>query len=169
MSRNNTVLSALFASIMLLLSAVLIETAIAQVPIRIGPATTTRPGSKPQQEPCWEVAGVSKSALQQRRAISQRTRQEVEGVCSNSALSIQQKRQEIQQIRQRERQEIETIITPAQQEAMRSCQEQRHPVASGGGHVGAGGGPCGEMPVGHKPNPQPEEDEMPPNDAAHPN
>jgi hypothetical protein len=170
MSRKNTVLSALHASVILLLliSAALVETAIAQVPIRIGPATTSRPGSKPQQEPCWEVAGVSKSAMQQRRAISQRARQGVEGVCANSALSIQQKRQEIQQIRQRERQEIEAITTPAQQEAMRSCQEQRHPVASGGGHA-VGGGPCGEMPVGHKPNPQPEEDEMPPNDATHPN
>jgi hypothetical protein len=168
MSRNNTVLSMLIAGVILLLAAALVETAIAQVPIRVGPATTSRPGSKPQQEPCWEVAGVSKSAMQQRRAISQRARQEVEGVCANSALSIQQKRQEIQQLRQRERQEIEATITPAQQEAMRSCQEQRHPVASGGGHVG-GGGPCGEMPVGHKANPQPEEDEMPPNDSAHPN
>jgi hypothetical protein len=167
MSRKNTVRSALIAGVILLLSAPLVETAIAQAPIRIGPATTSRPGSKAQQEPCWEVAGVSKSAMQQRRAISQRARQEVEGVCANSALSIQQKRQEIQQIRERERQEIEAIITPAQQEAMRSCQEQRRPVSSAG-HRGAGGGPCGEMPAEHKPNPQPKEDEMPPNDA-HPN
>jgi TolA-binding protein len=168
MSWNTTVLSALLAGF--ILSAALAETAIAQVPVRVGPSTTSRPISKPpQQEPCWEVAGVSKSAIQQRRSISQQARQEVEGVCANSSLSIQQKRQQIQQIHQRERQQIEAIITSAEQEAMRSCQEQRHPVHNGGGHVGGGGGgPCGEMPVGHKPNPQHEEGETP-NDTAHPN
>jgi len=50
---------------------------------------------------------------------------------------------------------------------MRSCQEQSHPAHNGGGHVGGGGGPCGEMPVGHKPNP-PHEDDETPNDTAHP-
>jgi hypothetical protein len=167
MSWNKTVLSALFAGV--ILSAALAETAIAQVPVRIGPSVGSKPVSRPaQQEPCSEVAGVSKSAIQQRRTISQQARQEVEAVCANSSLSMQQKRQQIQQIRQHERQEIEAIITPAQQEAMRSCQEQRHPVHSGGAHVG-GGGPCGEMPTGHKPIPQHEEDETPPNDATHPN
>jgi len=166
MSWNNAVLSALLVT----LSAALAETAVAQVPIRIGPSTPSGPVSRPtKQEPCWEVAGVSKSALQQRRTISQQARQEVESVCANASLSIPQKRQEIQQIHQRERQEIDAIITPAQEEAMRSCQEQRHPVHSGG-HVGTGqGGPCGEMPVAHKPTPQHEEDETPSNDTAHPN
>ncbi len=165
MSWNTAVLSALF-----IISAAPAENATAQVVIRSGPSATARPGSRPpQQEPCWEVAGVSKSAIQQRRAITQHARQEVEAVCANSSLSIQQKRQQIQQIHHRERQEIEAIITPAQQEAMRSCQEQRHPVHSGGHVGGGGGGPCGEMPVGHKANPQHEEDETLPNDTAHPN
>ena len=167
MSRNMAVLPALFAGI--ILSAALGENATAQVVMRTGPGTTAKPAAKPpQQEPCWEVAGVSKSALQERRAIAQHARQEVEALCGNSSLSIQQKRQQIQQIHQRERQEIEAIITPAQQEAMRSCQEQRHPVRSGG-HIGGGGGPCGEMPLGHKASPQHEEDEAPPNDTPHPN
>jgi hypothetical protein len=166
MSWNKTVPSALLAGVILL--AALAENAIAQVAVRTPP--TSGPISKPgKEEPCWQVAGVSKSALQQRRALSQRTRSEVEAVCANSSLSIQQKRQEIQQIRQRERQEVEAIITPAQQEAMKSCQEERHPVHSGGAHVGGGGGgPCGEMAAGHKPTPQHDEDETPPGDAAHP-
>jgi Spy/CpxP family protein refolding chaperone len=167
MSWSTTVLSGLLAGI--ILSAALANNATAQVPIRTGPHTASGPSAKPARvEPCWEVAGVSKSAMQQRRAITQQARQEVEAVCANSSLSMQQQRQQIQQIHQRERQQIDGIITPAQQEAMRSCQQERN-AGRGGGHVGGGhGGPCGEMSVGHKPNPQ-QEEETPPNEAPKPN
>src|SRR6266852_7369967 len=169
MSRNKTLLAALLAGI--ILSAALAQNAMAQVPVRTGPSAA--PGTtlkRPRAEPCWEVAGVSKSAIQQRRMITQQTRQEVEAVCANSSLSIQQKRQQIQQIRQRERQEIEALITPAQQEAIRSCQQGRNGGHGGGGHLGGGhGGPCGEMSLGHKPNPQHGEDQTPPNETAKPN
>jgi hypothetical protein len=160
MSWEKTVLSALLAGIVL--SAALVERAAAQVPIRTGPPGATRPTPRPRVEPCWEVAGVTKSAIEQRRTINRQARQEVEAVCANSSLSIQQKRQQIQQIHQRERQEIDAIITPAQREAMRACREQRG--HGGGGHVGGGhgGGLCGEMPVGQKPNP-PQPNEAPPN------
>lgn len=159
MSWEKTVLSALLAGIVL--SAALVECAAAQAPIRTGPPGATRPTPRPRQEPCWAVAGVSKSAIEQRRTITQQAHQEVEAVCANSSLSIQQKRQQIQQIHQRERQEIDAIITPAQREAMRACQEQRG--HGGGGHAGGGhgGGPCGEMPVGQKPNPPQPNDARP--------
>jgi len=163
MSWNRTALAALLAGA--ILPAALAGKGIAQV--RVPPGTIQK---APKQEPCWETAGVTKAALQQRRALSRQARQEIEAVCANSSLSIQQKRQEIQQIHQRERQEVDAIITPTQQEAMRSCEEQRHGVHSGGGHAGGGrGGPCGEMTVGHKPTPQHEDDETPPSDTAHPN
>ena len=167
MSWNKTVLSALLT--LIILSAALAENATAQAPIRTRPSTA--PGTtKPRLEPCWEVAGVSKAAIQQRRMITQQARQQVEAVCANSSLSIQQKRQQIQQIRQRERQEIEVLITPAQQESIRSCQQGRNGGHAGGGHVGGGhGGPCGEMSLGHKPNPQHGEDGTPPNGTAKPN
>jgi hypothetical protein len=160
MSRGKTVLSALLGGIVL--SAALVESVAAQVPIRTRPPVATKPTPKPRLEPCWEVTGVAKSAIEQRRTITQQARQEVEAVCANSSLSIRQKRQQIQQIHQRERQEIDAIISPAQREAMRACQEQR--AHGGGGHVGGGhgGGPCGEIPVGQKPNP-PQENEAPPN------
>jgi hypothetical protein len=74
--------------------------------------------------------------MQQRRVLAQQTRQEGEAVCANSSLTIPQKRHEIQQIHQRERQEMEAIDTPAQQEAMRSCQEERNNGRTGGGHAG---------------------------------
>ena len=167
MSWNKTVLSALLTGI--ILSAALAENATAQVPIRPRPSTVPGTTKPPRVEPCWEVAGVSKAAIQQRRMITQQARQQVEAACANSSLSIQQKRQQIQQIHQRERQEIEALITPAQQEAIRSCQQGRN-GGHGGGHLGGGrGGPCGEMSIGHKPNPQRGEDETPPNETAKPN
>src|SRR5208282_6210983 len=105
MSCHKTALPALLAGI--ILSAALVEHAVAQVPIRTGPSNATGATPKPpRQEPCWEVAGVSKSAIQQRQAIARQARQEVEAVCSNSSLSIQQKRQQIQQIHQQEREQI---------------------------------------------------------------
>jgi hypothetical protein len=168
MSWNKTVLSALLTG--LIFSATLIENATAQVPVRTRRPTAPGTTTHPRLEPCWEVAGVSKSAIQQRRMITLQARQQVEAVCANSSLSIQQKRLQIQQIHQRERQEIEAVITPAQQEAMRSCQEGRNGGHGGGGHLGGGhGGPCGEMSVGHKPNPQHRQDETPPNETAKPN
>jgi hypothetical protein len=116
-----------------------------------GRRPSTAPGktSTTRREPCWQVAGVSKSAMQQRRVIAQQARQEVESVCANSSLSVQQKRERIREIHQRERQQVEALITPQQQAAMRACQEQRgggH--SSGGGHLGGGhgAGPCGTMP-----------------------
>jgi hypothetical protein len=152
MSWKRTALSALFAGIVI--SAALVGRASAQVPIRTGPPVTGKPTPRPRVKPCWEVAGVSKSAIEQRRTITRQARQEVEAVCANSSLSMPQKRQQIQQIHQRERQEIDAIITPAEREAIRACQEQRG--HGGGGHVGGGhgGGLCGEMPAPPKPNPR---------------
>jgi hypothetical protein len=172
MSWDKTALSALFAGI--ILSAALAGNATAQVPIRIRPSTAPGTTKRPRLEPCWEVAGVSKSAIQQRRAVAQQARQQVEAVCANSSLSLQQKRQQIQRIHQQERQQIEAIITPAQQAAIRSCQEGRNGGHSGGEHVGGGhGGPCGEMSVPHNSVPlhssNPQDDEAPPNGTAKPN
>lgn len=167
MLRTKTAFSALLAGI--IFSAVLAGNVTAQVPIR-GPVNGTGPTSKPaRQEPCWEVAGISKATLQQRRTLAQQARAEVAAVCSNASLSIQQKRQQIRQIRERERQEVDGLISPAQQAAMRSCQEQRS-GAHGGGHMEGGGGPCGEMSSGTSPKSHPmEEDEAPPNENAKPN
>jgi hypothetical protein len=164
MAWDKTLLLALLSAAFL--SAIIVGNANAQAPNATPPSTSL--GSKPRVEPCWQVAGVSKAAMQQRRALAQQTRQEVEAVCANSSLTIPQKRREIQQIHQRERLEMGAIIPPAQQEAMRSCQEERNAGRTGGGHAGVAGGPCGEVPSGQKPAPQPE-DEAPPNGAAKPN
>lgn len=153
-----------------LLSTALAENAFAQVPVRTGPSTATGTTTRPRQEPCWQVAGISKSAMQQRREITQQTRQAVEAVCADSSLSAQQKREQIKQIRQREREQVEAIITPEQQEALRSCQRERSTAQSGvnGGHHAGAGGPCGEMPTGSKPDAQHNEDEAPPDETPQP-
>jgi protein-tyrosine-phosphatase len=98
-------------------------------------------------------------------AVRNQARQEVEAVCANSSLSMQQKRLQIQQIYQQERQQIDAVITLAQQAALRSCREQRN-----GGHSGADmseADPAARCRWGTS-IPQPE-DETPPNDTAKPN
>ncbi len=94
------------------------------------------------EKPCWEVAGISKSAIADRRRI------EGAVMCNDSSLNEQQKREQIREIRQQSHQQIEALISPQQQEALKACQKER--AAAGGGSAGHGaggihhGGPCGE-------------------------
>ena len=48
-------------------------------------------------KPCWEVAGISKSAIAERRRIEQETRSQVQSVCNDSSLNEQQKREKIRE------------------------------------------------------------------------
>ncbi len=141
------------------------RTPLGTPPLRVPGASTgastgipggTVPGTRPttrgttpanRREPCWQVAGVSKSAMEQRRIIGQQTRQEVEAVCANASLSPAQKQERIRAIHQQERQQMEALISPQQREAMRACQQQR----GGGAHLGGGhlGGGHGLGPVRH--------------------
>jgi hypothetical protein len=144
------------------------------VPVRVQQLPPVHPGGvarspHPRQPPCWEEAGISKSAMEQRRAIQQRTRSEVEAVCAESSLSPQQRQEKIRQIHQSAKQQLDALVTPQQMEAMKSCQMSRNHGGAhhGGGHpaVGGGHGPCGELPsrTGPKPppggKPEPEEED----------
>jgi hypothetical protein len=126
------------------------------------PAQTTAPAPAPGagkrigQEPCWQEAGVPRSAVAQRRGIERATKTQVATVCADSALTPQQKRAKIREIRQRARQQVEALVSPEQQEAIRSCEESRGGMRHAGGgmrHAGGGmprakgTGPCGEMPA----------------------
>jgi len=168
MSWHRTALFTTLAPTLLL--AGLAEKTIAQAPIRTAPPTVPGTVAKhPKQEPCWEVAGISKSVIEERRSIERQAHQEVEAVCADSALSPQQKRQEIRQIHQREKEQIDAIISPEQREALRSCQQERSAGHVGGGHPGVPRGPCGEILSGSKPNPQREGEEAPPQETPKPN
>ena len=60
---NRTLLAAMLAGI--ILSIPLAENASAQVTVHNGPVTAPGTARRARVEPCWEVAGVSKAALQQ--------------------------------------------------------------------------------------------------------
>jgi hypothetical protein len=147
MSWHRLVLSMLFAGTVLA-PTLAQNPVVPQPPIRGSKPPSSQKSKStthPRQQPCWEVAGISKAAIERRHALASQTRQEVEAVCANSSLSLQQKREQIRAIRQREKQQLDTLITPQQEQTLRACQEQR----GRGGHVGGGGhagGPCGEMP-----------------------
>ena len=128
---------------------------LAQKPNPPGRMRTATPKA-PRQEPCWQEAGISKSAMEQRRQIEQNTKSEVQSVCNNSSLTPQQKREKIRQLHQEAKQQIAGLITPQQQEALKACQQQRAaahaPHPGGGAHAGGGEGPCGEMISGNNPS-----------------
>jgi len=148
--------------IVILLTMGMGSSALAQTPVR--PVPNRAPAARPKVEPCWQVAGISKAAMDQRNTIARETRQQIEAVCANDSLSPQQKQQEIKQIHQREKQQIEGLITPEQQSAMRACQQERNPNPAP--HVTHGGGPCGEVPPAHAPG---TDSQQPSDDAPKPN
>lgn len=128
---------------------------------RTSPPTSTPPAStgptpptqrRGRRQPCWQQVGISQSAAQQRRQIEENTRAQMESVCSDSSLSAQQKEQKIRQLREESRRQAEALIGPQQEQALRSCRQQRGEGRGGhGGHGGGmhgGGGPCGELPAG---------------------
>jgi hypothetical protein len=127
-----------------------------QQPIPVHPGGVA-PGARPHQEPCWQVAGISRGAMQQRQAIQRRTRSEVEAVCAEASLTPQQRQEKIRQIRQQSKAELDALVSPSQMEELKSCQMSRNHGGVHGGHPGVGGGhgPCGELPakVGPKPPP----------------
>jgi hypothetical protein len=134
------------------------ESAFPRVNPRPIQGSGTRPGQRVRQEPCWQEAGVSKAAMEQRRSIEQSVRGQVASVCANSSLTPQQRQQQIRQIHEQARQQMEALISPQQQEAIKSCQASRGHGGIGV-HVGGGGhggmGPCGEMPSAKPSTPPP--------------
>jgi hypothetical protein len=129
-----------------------------QEPLPRYPGAVARPPQS-HQPPCWEVAGIPKSAMEQRRAIQQRTSAEVEAVCANHSVGPQQRQQRIRQIHEQAKQELDALVSPQKMEALKSCQMSRNRGAGhpGGGHpvAGSGHGPCGAMPAPSRPNPPP--------------
>ena len=110
------------------------------------PGAPVRRVPAPQQPPCYEVAGVSKAAIEERQNVVRSANARVQAVCANASLTPQQRVQEIRQIRQQQRVQMNAIITPQQQEAINACSKARHPnpVASTP-HPGPARGPCGEL------------------------
>ena len=117
------------------------------LPLKLGaPGTHLGKTTAGKQKPCWQEAGISKAAMEERRSIQQSARQQIEAICSQPGLSDKQRNEEIGAVNQATRQKLVGLITPSQQETLRACNEARaanaapHPHPAGGVH--AGGGPC---------------------------
>jgi hypothetical protein len=113
--------------------------------------STTSPStaqSSQKRQPCWQQAGVTRSALQQRRQIAENMHSQIESVCANTSLTAQQRHQQIQQIREQAQSRMSGLVSASQMESIRSCRAQRGEAGSAQHHGGMG--PCGEMPMnGH--------------------
>jgi len=133
---------------------------------QVAQPVTPRPVQQPRVEPCWQVAGITKATMQERAAVERETHSQIAAVCADTALTAQQRNQQIHQIRQQAKQKQEALISSSQQEALQACQKDRaaaHPPAQG---LHQGGGPCGEMaaaPTGNStpPNGQPQSEDTP--------
>jgi len=109
------------------------------------------PGTATHKSPCWQQAGISQSAMQQRKQIEENTHSQVESVCSDSSLTPQQKQQKIHQLHEEAQKQIGGLITPQQEQERKSCRASRGEAPHMGGmHAG---GPCGEMATGNRPQP----------------
>jgi len=105
-----------------------------------GSSTSPRPYSRaPRQEPCWQQAGVSASAMQQRREIAQNAHSQENAVCTDSSLTPQQKLQQVREIRNQARTQEDGLLTSEQLAAIRSCRAQR---SEGGRRPGVAHNPC---------------------------
>jgi hypothetical protein len=93
--------------------------------------------------------------MEQVQAIGRDAHSQIQGVCSNTSLTPQQKRQQVREIRQQAKQKRESLITPDQEKALQACQQARNGSHSNGMHQGMGDG-CGNMPhSGSQPNSNP--------------
>jgi hypothetical protein len=109
-----------------------------------------RPGAGGGMQPCLHEAGIERSAMEQLMSAQRDMHARVQEVCSNSSLSPQEKRQKVQEIRQQAHQKIESFLTPDQQKKLTACRQQ-HGESMPGILSGAGGGGCGERPMGGHP------------------
>jgi hypothetical protein len=98
---------------------------------------------------CLQRAGVAQSVIEQLVSVHRDMRTQVEGVCSDSSIPVDQKRQQVQAIRQQAEQKVEGLITPEQEKEVAACrqsaQRSNHPGGEGGLFAGVG---CGGMRAG---------------------
>lgn len=136
------------------LTVVLLTSAILAQPQQRPPAPGVAPGARAGrrggESPCFKQAGVSEATLQQIRGIHRSTHQEVVGICENTSLSPQQKRQQIQEARKKGEQQVHGLLTPQQQGAIKQCRQERRAGRQGksGGMRGmrrGGGDPCARI------------------------
>jgi len=101
--------------------------------------------------PCMQQAGIDPSVMEQFKSIQREMHSQVQGVCSNTSLSPEQKHQQVKEIRQQARQKMDGLISPEQQKKLTACRQERGEQHPGMGGAGAGGDGCGEWHGGKRP------------------
>jgi Spy/CpxP family protein refolding chaperone len=74
---------------------------------------------------CWRQAGITRAELQQRKAIQEKTRTQIAGVCANTSLTPKEKMQQVKEFRVAEKQQFADLLTPEQEKALKECQRAR--------------------------------------------
>lgn len=83
-------------------------------------------GETPSAGPaCRQQAEISQKAMRTRQSIMNNMKTQVQNVKDDTTLTPQQQRRQIRQIRQNARQQIGRVVTPEQEKALRTCQQQR--------------------------------------------
>jgi hypothetical protein len=116
-------------------------------PPATNPPSQTRPMHRGGQGSCLQQAGIERSVMEQIQTIGHDAHSRIEGVCSNSSLTPQQKQQQVREIREQAMQKRDGLMTADQRKALMACQQERSGGSGGAheGHEGMGGG-CGDMP-----------------------
>ena len=115
-------------------------------------STPTPQGRHGGPPPCMQQAGIDHSVMEQFKSIQREMHSQVQGVCSNTSLSPEQKHQQVKEIRQQARQKMDGLISPEQQKKLTACRQERGEQHPGMGGGGAGGDGCGEWQGGKRPN-----------------
>lgn len=74
---------------------------------------------------CWRQAGITRAELQQRKAIHEKTRAQIAGVCANTSLTPKEKMRQVKELRVAEKQQFSDLLTPDQQKTLKECQRAR--------------------------------------------
>jgi Spy/CpxP family protein refolding chaperone len=101
-----------------------------------------------QEAPCFKQAGVSDETWQKIAEIHKANHQNVVGICENSSLSPQQKRDQVRQAFRDTQKQVHALLTPQQQDAVKQCRKERWGNRKGMGgmrHGGRNGDPCARI------------------------
>lgn len=144
--------ASLFAALMMILlaPALLLAQDQQSAPASQAAAPGPRAARRGAEPPCFKQAGVSDETWQKIMDVHKSTHQQVVGICENTSLKPQQKREQIRDARQQAEQQVHGLLTPQQQDAVKQCRQERRADRKG---MGAGmrgmrregGDPCARI------------------------
>lgn len=86
------------------------------------PVRRSRTTRKP---PCWSVVHIPPEFVNERWQMEENAHQKINGVCSDSTLSAEQKSAKINEIKAKTDQEVAKLIPSKQLEALKACEAGR--------------------------------------------